>query len=151
LTPRIGFVEPTNGPATPTIVWNWRIFFPFDLAAADPVPLAAADPVPIRPIVMIDPRTNTSHLFISRSSQTPSPYYSYVAGKMIHLDSRAAAADGSGHGRRETRSYNAYRFNAKRWDPTTGNYDMGFRNYSPGLNQFLSRDRPSATASTKTS
>src|SRR5258706_16286076 len=60
LTPRIGLVEPTNGPATPTIVWNWRIFFPFELAAADPVPPAAADPVPIRPIVMIDPRTNTS-------------------------------------------------------------------------------------------
>jgi hypothetical protein len=70
----MGLVEPTNGPATPTIVWNWTTFFPFDLAAADPVPLAAADPVPIRPIVMIDPTTNTSHLFIFRSSQTPSHY-----------------------------------------------------------------------------
>src|SRR5215475_9598671 len=66
LTPRMGLVEPTNGPATPTIVWNWRIFFPFDLAAADPVP--------IRPIAMIDPRTNTSHLLISRFSQKPSHY-----------------------------------------------------------------------------
>src|SRR5262249_39256284 len=56
LIPRMGLVEPTNGPATPTIVWNWRIFFPSELAAADPVP--------IRPIVMIDPRINTSHLFI---------------------------------------------------------------------------------------
>src|SRR6185369_10111795 len=69
LIPRMGLVEPTNGPATPTIVSNWRTFFPFELAAA-------ADPVPIRLIVMIDPRTNTSHLFvvrhlvISRSSQT---------------------------------------------------------------------------------
>src|SRR6185369_1273849 len=68
LIPRMGLVEPTNGPATPTIVWNWRIFFPLELAAADPVP--------IRVIVMIDPRTSTSHLFIvshlviSRSSQT---------------------------------------------------------------------------------
>ncbi|WP_433270955.1 polymorphic toxin-type HINT domain-containing protein [Actinosynnema sp. CS-041913] len=36
--------------------------------------------------------------------------------------------------------YNAYRFNAKRYDPATGNYDMGFRDYSPGRNTFLSRD-----------
>ncbi|MBG6106099.1 MULTISPECIES: DNRLRE domain-containing protein [Micromonospora] len=36
--------------------------------------------------------------------------------------------------------YNAYRYNAKRWDQASGNYDMGFRDYSPGLNRFLSRD-----------
>ncbi|WP_176738273.1 DNRLRE domain-containing protein [Micromonospora pallida] len=36
--------------------------------------------------------------------------------------------------------YNAYRFNAKRWDQGSGTYDMGFRDYSPGLNRFLSRD-----------
>ncbi|GII26491.1 golvesin C-terminal-like domain-containing protein [Planosporangium mesophilum] len=36
--------------------------------------------------------------------------------------------------------YNAYRFNAKRWDPSSGTYDMGFRDYDPGLNQFLTRD-----------
>ena len=31
---------------------------------------------------------------------------------------------------------NAYRFNAKRWDSQSGTYDMGFRNYSPGLNRY---------------
>ncbi|MER6591124.1 DNRLRE domain-containing protein [Micromonospora purpureochromogenes] len=36
--------------------------------------------------------------------------------------------------------YNAYRFNAKRWDQNSESYDMGFRDYSPGLNRFLSRD-----------
>lgn len=36
--------------------------------------------------------------------------------------------------------YNAYRFNAKRWDQASGEYDMGFRDYSPNLNRFLSRD-----------
>jgi RHS repeat-associated protein len=36
--------------------------------------------------------------------------------------------------------YNPYRFNAKRWDQTSGNYDMGFRDYSPGRNRFLTRD-----------
>ncbi len=27
-----------------------------------------------------------------------------------------------------------------RWDSASGQYDMGFRNYAPGLNQFLTRD-----------
>jgi RHS repeat-associated protein len=34
----------------------------------------------------------------------------------------------------------SYRFNAMRWDSATGRYDMGFRDYAPGLNQFLTRD-----------
>lgn len=37
-------------------------------------------------------------------------------------------------------SYNVYRYNAKRWDAASGTYDMGFRDYSPGLNRFTSRD-----------
>ncbi|KPI07887.1 RHS repeat-associated core domain containing protein-containing protein [Actinobacteria bacterium OK006] len=37
-------------------------------------------------------------------------------------------------------AYNPYRFNAKRWDARSGTYDMGFRNYSPGLNRFTTRD-----------
>jgi RHS repeat-associated protein len=36
--------------------------------------------------------------------------------------------------------FNAYRFNAMRWDSSTNQYDMGFRTYDSGLNQFLSRD-----------
>src|SRR5439155_11396418 len=36
--------------------------------------------------------------------------------------------------------YNFYRFTAKRFDPATGSYDMGFRDYNPGLNRFLTRD-----------
>ena len=36
--------------------------------------------------------------------------------------------------------YNPYRFNAKRWDPGSSSYDMGFRDYSPGLNRFLTLD-----------
>jgi RHS repeat-associated protein len=36
--------------------------------------------------------------------------------------------------------YNPYRFNAKRFDHATGDYDMGFRDYDPGRNTFLSRD-----------
>jgi RHS repeat-associated protein len=36
--------------------------------------------------------------------------------------------------------YNFYRFNSKRFDATSGTYDMGFRTYAPGLNRFLTRD-----------
>jgi RHS repeat-associated protein len=36
--------------------------------------------------------------------------------------------------------YNFYRYTAKRFDPASGTYDMGFRDYSPGLNRFLTRD-----------
>ncbi|MEV4465897.1 DNRLRE domain-containing protein [Micromonospora echinofusca] len=36
--------------------------------------------------------------------------------------------------------YSAYRFNSKRWDQNSESYDMGFRDYNPGLNRFLSRD-----------
>ncbi|MFB6962843.1 DNRLRE domain-containing protein [Streptomyces sp. NPDC056309] len=37
-------------------------------------------------------------------------------------------------------AYNPYRFNAKRWDTQSGTYDMGFRDYDPGLNRFTTRD-----------
>ncbi len=36
--------------------------------------------------------------------------------------------------------YNPYRFNSKRWDAQSGTYDTGFRDYSPGLNRFTTRD-----------
>src|SRR5438445_650072 len=36
--------------------------------------------------------------------------------------------------------FSAYRYNAMRWDSSSGQYDMGFRNYAPNLNQFLTRD-----------
>nr|WP_246321626.1 RHS repeat-associated core domain-containing protein [Nocardioides panzhihuensis] len=40
----------------------------------------------------------------------------------------------------EDESFNAYRFNGKRWDVGSGTYDMGFRDYNPGLNTFTTRD-----------
>jgi RHS repeat-associated protein len=36
--------------------------------------------------------------------------------------------------------YNVYRYDAKRFDPATGTIDMGFRDYAPGVSQFLTRD-----------
>ena len=40
----------------------------------------------------------------------------------------------------DKKPYNTYRFNAKRLDPATGDYDMGARDYSPERNRFLTRD-----------
>ncbi|MFD5054240.1 golvesin C-terminal-like domain-containing protein [Streptomyces tendae] len=37
-------------------------------------------------------------------------------------------------------TYNPYRYNSKRWDANSGTYDMGFRDYDPGLNRFTTRD-----------
>ncbi|MFE6281679.1 DNRLRE domain-containing protein [Streptomyces sp. NPDC057877] len=37
-------------------------------------------------------------------------------------------------------AYNPYRYNAKRWDVSSGTYDMGFRDYNPELNRFTTRD-----------
>nr|WP_078490678.1 RHS repeat-associated core domain-containing protein [Streptomyces scopuliridis] len=34
----------------------------------------------------------------------------------------------------------SYRYNSKCWDAQSGTYDMGFRDYSPGLNRFTTRD-----------
>ncbi|MEU4740444.1 DNRLRE domain-containing protein [Actinosynnema sp. NPDC023658] len=36
--------------------------------------------------------------------------------------------------------FNFYRYNGKRFDPSSGSYDMGFRDYNPGLNRFTTRD-----------
>ncbi|MFJ8582046.1 DNRLRE domain-containing protein [Micromonospora sp. NPDC093277] len=49
------------------------------------------------------------------------------------VDKPGAASEGE-------EPYNAFRFNASRWDAGSGTYDMGFRNYDPGLNRFLTRD-----------
>ncbi|MFJ7494648.1 DNRLRE domain-containing protein [Streptomyces sp. NPDC097727] len=43
-------------------------------------------------------------------------------------------------GQPDKEEYNPYRFNAKRWDAQSGTYDMGFRDYNPGLNRFTTRD-----------
>jgi RHS repeat-associated protein len=35
---------------------------------------------------------------------------------------------------------NPYRFNSKRFDGASGTYDMGFREYNPSINRFVTRD-----------
>ncbi|MFI7677915.1 RHS repeat-associated core domain-containing protein, partial [Actinophytocola sp. NPDC049390] len=36
--------------------------------------------------------------------------------------------------------FNFYRYTGKRFDPASGGYDMGFRDYQPGINRFTVRD-----------
>ena len=88
-------------------------------------------------------------------------YYSYNAHTDVELitkaDGRPRATYGyTAYGKDDTqlftgvdkpdpanpdkKPYNTYRFNAKRLDPATGDYDMGARDYSPERNRFLTRD-----------
>ncbi|HEX5492978.1 MAG TPA: polymorphic toxin-type HINT domain-containing protein, partial [Mycobacteriales bacterium] len=61
-------------------------------------------------------------------------YTAYGAPDTSQDTGADAAAGGSAD------PYNSYRFNAGRIDTATGTYDLGFRNYDPGLNRFLTRD-----------
>jgi RHS repeat-associated protein len=66
--------------------------------------------------------------------------YGYTAyGKNDPAQFTGADKPGAG-GQEPTQPYNSYRFNGKRYDTTSGTYDMGFRTYDPGLNRFLTRD-----------
>ncbi|MER5179468.1 DNRLRE domain-containing protein [Streptomyces sp. NPDC002896] len=55
-------------------------------------------------------------------------------------ESQMTGADKPDAGGADKDAYNAFRFNSSRWDGASGTYDMGFRNYDPGLNRFLTRD-----------
>jgi len=77
---------------------------------------------------------------LTGSSGTTTSTYGYTAyGQPIA--SQFTGADKSNvNPKAGTQPTSSYRFNAMRWDSGSGQYDMGFRNYDPGLNQFLSRD-----------
>ncbi|MER7107911.1 golvesin C-terminal-like domain-containing protein [Streptomyces sp. NPDC000229] len=62
-------------------------------------------------------------------------------------ESQFTGADKPDAGNPDQESYNAFRFNAARFDKASGTYDMGFRNYDPGLNRFLTRDSYSGALS----
>nr|WP_307661548.1 DNRLRE domain-containing protein [Streptomyces sp. V1I1] len=55
-------------------------------------------------------------------------------------DAQFTGADKPDAANPDKEQYNDYRYNAHRYDDGSGTYDMGFRNYSPGLNRFLTRD-----------
>jgi RHS repeat-associated protein len=79
---------------------------------------------------------------LTGSSGTTTATYGYTAyGQPVtSMFTGADKTDATSSATSTTQPYSAYRFNAMRWDGTSGQYDMGFRNYDPGLNQFTSRD-----------
>jgi len=75
------------------------------------------------------------------SSYRYTAYGSPDASGTLGEDSTDTATGGSADAGDPTKDVlNPYRYSAKRIDTASGGYDMGFRNYDPGLNTFLSRD-----------
>jgi RHS repeat-associated protein len=78
---------------------------------------------------------------ITKDDGTTRSTYGYTAyGKDDQSQYSGADQPDTGEGGGEEEPYNAYRFNSARFDAGSGTYDMGFRNYDPGLNRFLTRD-----------
>ncbi|NUT32082.1 MAG: DNRLRE domain-containing protein [Hamadaea sp.] len=76
---------------------------------------------------------------ITKEDGTTRATYGYTAYGSDD-ESQFTGADKPGTQPEGEEPYNAFRFNAARWDVNSGTYDMGFRNYDPGLNRFLTRD-----------
>src|SRR6266545_4224867 len=75
------------------------------------------------------------------SSYRYTAYGSSDASGTLGEDSTDTASGGSADANDPTADVlNPYRYSSKRIDVASGGYDMGFRNYDPGLNSFLSRD-----------
>jgi len=81
-----------------------------------------------------NPHTDVETLTTS-TGDTKSTYGYTAYGK-----DRTGAMSGADKPGVSTEPYNVYRYNAKRWDSASGDYDMGFRTYNPGLNRFTTRD-----------
>ncbi|WP_354670079.1 DNRLRE domain-containing protein [Streptomyces sp. S.PNR 29] len=76
---------------------------------------------------------------ITRDSGTTRATYGYTAYGSDD-EKQFTGADKPDSANPDKEQYNAYRYNAQRYDDGSGTYDMGFRNYDPGLNRFLTRD-----------
>jgi RHS repeat-associated protein len=79
---------------------------------------------------------------VTGASGTTTATYGYTAygSPVTSMFTGQDKSDATASPTSSTQPYNSYRFNAMRWDSSTGQYDMGFRNYDPSLNQFVSRD-----------
>ncbi|HEX6520325.1 MAG TPA: RHS repeat-associated core domain-containing protein, partial [Streptosporangiaceae bacterium] len=79
---------------------------------------------------------------LTGASGTTTATYGYTAygNPVTSMFTGADKNDATSSSSSTTQPYSSYRFNAMRWDGTSGSYDMGFRNYDPGINQFASRD-----------
>ncbi|MEU4295011.1 DNRLRE domain-containing protein [Kribbella sp. NPDC026596] len=86
-----------------------------------------------------NPHGDVETLTDATTGQTTSTYRYTAYGQ---ADKTGTTGDDAitGIGSQDADIVNPYRFNSKRYDGATGTYDMGFREYNPGLNRFLTRD-----------
>jgi len=83
--------------------------------------------------------TSTSRSAQIRDTGDTRATYAYSAYGSDDLDG-FTGVDLPNPGDPNAEPYNPYRYTGMRLDSSSGGYDMGFRDYSPGVNRFLSRD-----------
>ncbi|MEV5726090.1 DNRLRE domain-containing protein [Streptomyces pharetrae] len=84
---------------------------------------------------------------ITKEDGTTRATYGYTAYGSADESQMTGADAPPSAGGEQGDAYNAFRYNSSRWDAGSGTYDMGFRNYDPGLNRFLTRDAYSGALS----
>jgi RHS repeat-associated protein len=89
----------------------------------------------------LNPHGDVESLTDATTGQTSSTYR-YTAYGTPDTKGTTGADAITGDPVKDADVVNPYRFNAKRFDGATGTYDMGFREYDPGLNRFLSSPAP---------
>jgi RHS repeat-associated protein len=87
----------------------------------------------------VNPHGDVETLTDSATGQTTSTYRYTAYGSPDKVGTTGDDAI-TGDPIKDADVVNPYRFNGKRFDGATGTYDMGFREYSPGLNRYLTRD-----------
>lgn len=87
----------------------------------------------------VNPHGDVETLTDATTGQATSTYRYTAYGQ---ADKTGTTGDDAitGNANQDADVVNPYRFNSKRFDGATGTYDMGFREYNPGLNRFLTRD-----------
>ncbi|MFK4087510.1 GH-E family nuclease, partial [Kribbella sp. NPDC020789] len=87
----------------------------------------------------LNPHGDTETLTDATTGQTTSTYRYTAYGQPDKIGTTGDDAI-TGDPAQDADTVNPYRFNGKRFNGATGTYDMGFREYNPGLNRFLTRD-----------
>ncbi|MFI6675253.1 DNRLRE domain-containing protein [Kribbella sp. NPDC050470] len=88
----------------------------------------------------VNPHGDVETLTDASTGQTTSTYRYTAYGQP---DTKGTTGDDeiiTGDAGQNADIVNPYRFNSKRFNGATGTYDMGFREYNPSLNRFLTRD-----------
>lgn len=84
-----------------------------------------------------------SHLDVTAvtgSNGNTTATYGYTAYGQPETSMFTGADENDANPSATTTPYSSYRYDAQRWESSSGQYDFGFRDYSPDLNQYLSAD-----------